>query len=602
MGRTLLLFISCCAIIIFHISFSPAIKGNTAKYPVSSIQDTTKSAAAKAAAAKNAATSALATANGKAAAIKTAAAQSATLKAQALALANAKKAKLTKLIEALVKPFRFRNNEKKRIEALIHDYIVTDSVASAPAITDLNTRLMLVQTLISAINKQYTTDSILNVKHLDEFQLYKHTIDSLKKVALNNKPAPPAVKTKDTTAKAATTPAPLAPKNQPLPVTGSMQQKLNVSRDMFKRPLLDTIYTKNKDSVIIRKFTIRQKKQILGFYADSSRMSSSGFDSINYKLITTLVYAINADYMPFSLGRNAWIVDSAQRRNINVMFSFYTTSAERTNALINDESVKSTFIKKSLQLLNIKKETDVNFDLYGVYNNSKNKFEEFVNDVSNQYKQVSKKYTISITLPGNDKFYAYNLSALDQYAKYFIIDFTNAPEAMGPMSTLTAKSNNCIENCFNAYLSKGILANKFILGVPYYGAVWNNKNKDFLHYITYNNIEKDYADSAVTYNDDESAAKIQAKEGKTPVTIWYDDDKTLSGKYDFVINSALAGVAIKYIGDDKVNGELKNELVYKFISIDTTWYSAKRNILKASVSDFISHLFTSPCGHFVNHL
>ncbi|MBW4891601.1 glycoside hydrolase family 18 protein [Mucilaginibacter sp. HMF5004] len=590
MGKPLILFISLWAIILIHISFSPADK-IPVLYQQTQIDSTKKAAAdikAKAIAQINAAKKAAADAKAKADAKKI---------ADAAKKAAQDKKNIAALLAKLIKPFRFRNNEKIRIENLIHSYIINDSIAAAPVVKDINTQMADVRALLEAINKQYTADSIsyeankqdVNV-HLQKLDKYDNAVKLIQQQidAINKK-----ITAKKDTPKVVIPPPP--PKDQPLAVTDAMQQKINILRKLIKAPLFDTIYTANKDSLIVRKFTIGQKKEVLGFYDYNAPIK---FDAINYKLITTLVYAINADGWPLSLGKNHTIIDSAKKHHLNVVLSFYT-NATTTNTILTSKAGRDTFINQSERLLKIKKADGININFTGVNSSAKTLFVQFINAIDGKYKKKAQDFSISINVPANDKFAAYDLNTLAPVVKHFIIDFTQVPNAPGPMSTLTSLGTYSIKNCFNTYLGSGILANKFILGIPYYGSIWNKKAKASPPTITYTDIQKQYADSAVYYNDDVSAAYIKVNEGKAPLTIWFDDDKTLNGKYDFVLANALAGVAIKYIGDDNTTGELKNELIYKFAIIDTTKVDTFRNNQKPSFRDFWEHITTSPCGHAI---
>jgi spore germination protein YaaH len=596
MGKTLLIFISFCAIILFNTWVNATTNSRYAnKININhNAADTTKKPdAAKAAADKAAALAKIAAERKATAATKTAAAaKKAADDAKAAAL---KKSKITAIVDKLIKPFKFKANERQRIENLIHIYIVNDSIAAAPSVVNLNTQLNDVRALIYAINAQYTADSLSNSKHLQAFSRYQLLTDSLKTVIKNLKQPNPVIK-KDTPK--VTAAAPIKGKDAALPVSDAMQQKLNLTRDILKAPLMDAIPTKNKDSIITRKITIKLKKEVLGFYSDATPYTSH-FDTINYKLMTTLVYAVNADKIPTGLGKNAWIVDSAKKRNLNVILSFYTTSADKTQALLTDKN-RDSLIAQSVQLLHQNKISGINIDFEGLERVPKNKFEEFIHQFYMVYQQPKNQFSICITVPGTDKFTGYNLPALDQYTKYFIIDFTKRPSGPGPMSTLANSGTYSIKSCFNSYLNKGILANKFILCLPYYGRRWNKTSKAYIDSVSYSDIQNQYADSAAVYNDDESAVKKEGIYNKAPITVWYDNDKTLSGKYDFALNNALAGIAIKYVGDDNNTGDLKNELIYKFATIDTIKLATVRDTMKASLNDFIFHLLNSPCNGYIN--
>jgi hypothetical protein len=613
MGKTLLLFISFCAIIFFNTHFNPSLKKDQPfKYSiVSATVDTSKKidtakrnaarrdsaarAAAKLAAKKAAEAKAAAVAkisNATKAAEAKAAADLAAKQAAAKAAADkkARESKITAFVNKLIKPLKFRSNEKKRITNLIHDYIANNSIAASPSIKDINGQLADIKTLIDAINKQYSADSVIAKYQQKDL---KHTTDSL--ITLIKKEKPVILVKTDTPKKPVPQAAPAVKTTPPPPLTVSeqAQKKVNSVRELLAGPLSDITYSKKEDSVFVRKFSIKQSKEVMGFYADTSGRDIA---PVNYKLITTLVYAINADQLPLSLGKNTRIIDSVQKYNLKLMFSFYTTQTNSTKLLLYNNATKEMLIKNSMVFLNQYKATSVNFD-FGLLDASlRNPFSEFIYDVNAAYQLANKSFDISVTVPGSDKFDGYNLEYLDKFTRYFIMDFTKTPDQPGPMSTI-ARSSSSIDACLKANLAKEVLAKKFILCMPYFGLEWKNKT---VNPIAYADIEKNYIDSIPVYNADFSAVRINANSRKGPLTIWYDDERTLGTKYDFVISNNLAGVAIKYLGDDGTKGELKNELIYKFAVIDTTLTYMGINSKKASLTDFIDHLFHSPCHRYVN--
>ena len=383
------------------------------------------------------------------------------------------------IISKLIKPFKFRSNERIRVVKILHDYIVKDSTTAAAELKSL-------QAQVPALSAQLAT--------------LKHPLTSLKNTppvppvipSNGNKTTPqqqqtgtqtkPADTTKTSSATANTDDA--APGTPPIPPANNvaLQQKLNVVRKLFKAPFTDTIYSKNHDSTIIRKFSIAHTAKVLGFYADTSKKT---VDRINFKLITTLVYAINADEPSAKLGSNAAIIDSAQKYGCDVMLSLYTTGLSSTERYLKNDIDRGNIIKRSMTLLQNSGATSVNINFAGLNSSLKEHFVTFVNSMFNAYKENHKDYKISVTLPGDDKLSAYNLTELDRFTQYFIIDYTLKPAVPGALAPLNDDSPASIQTCFSIYLNKGIATTKFILGVPYYGAVWEKESNQFKHYITY---------------------------------------------------------------------------------------------------------------------
>jgi hypothetical protein len=513
------------------------------------------------------------------------------LTAPALLKDTTKKSKITILVNKIVKPLKFTSNERARVKKIIHDYLTKDSIAWT---TDIKTLKAQLPALNGQLNKlKEKLDSISNLPSPSKII-----------IPAKNPILPPngnTVKPTDTVAKAVEVkPIPdYSGPNHLMPITDikAEQQKIKLVRRLYKAPFFDTIYSKDRDSTIIRRIGITHKMQVFGFYADTAH---SVISDIDFKLITSFVYALNVDKSSYGLGSNANLIDSARREGCNIILSVYTNSVQSTQRFLYNHSIKANLIQRTIALLRKAKATGINIDFYGLDNTSRQEFVTFINSMYDAYQETPEHFKISITMPAGDKCVAYDITSLSQLTQFFIVDFSKRTNSPGALASLSDGSNTSVETCFSFYLSKGIAASKFILGVPYYGVEWQKNPKNFVRYISYNDIRNKYSDSIKMYKPGESAVYMGINADKPPINIWYDDDKTLGEKYDYAINNALGGVAIKYLGDDNKYGELEDELAYKLIKVDTVIISIAKNDLKTSFVNFLKQLTENPCDHAVN--
>lgn len=517
--------------------------------------------------------------------------------------ADAQKTKATSLLgktlKTIVQPFRFRQNEKIRVTNIIHNYIIKDSLAAtqksataAKQIKSLTDSMLILQ---KHLNNVVTQTQL--TKLLDSIKRKQHQADSI----AASKPATPA--------KTAAVDTP-AKDNKPVTADANTSQltqaedakaqqaKLNTIRQLYQGNILITDTSKHKDTAYVKKLSLGHKAQVLGFYSD---VSPNNIKSFNYKLLTTLVYAVNEidNTDKSKLGNNVSAVDSAKKAGCKVVLSLYNNSPASTSKFLNSNTAKNNLIKQSIALMQQINANGININFNGLDAHQKGYFVQFI---ASLYNALPKPATLSVTVPADDKGEAYDLAALDKYASNFIIDFSNITKTPGPLAPLDNGSNYSVETCFALYLDQGILAKKFILGISYSGVVWQNKPRKFLRYIPYYSIRTNYPDATVIYGKGESSAHIEADYGHTYIDIWYDDEKTLGEKYDYALTNAIGGVAIKELGDDNGYGELKKVLATKFLKIDTTTTDTIviKNTFIASLLEFGKLLVTNPCGQHIN--
>ncbi|MCB0376388.1 MAG: hypothetical protein KDD04_10755, partial [Sinomicrobium sp.] len=114
--------------------------------------------------------------------------------------------------------------------------------------------------------------------------------------------------------------------------------------------------------------------------------------------------------------------------------------------------------------------------------------------------------------------------------------------------------------------------NQLILALPYYGSLWDSPysiipsgNSTFVEHITYADIRKKYINKPVYDTISYTAYYIEpnpASQGYKQT--WFDDEKTLAKKYDFILEQDLYGVGIWALGYDNGHTALWKLLDTKF--------------------------------------
>lgn len=144
----------------------------------------------------------------------------------------------------------------------------------------------------------------------------------------------------------------------------------------------------------------------------------------------------------------------------------------------------------------------------------------------------------------------------------------------GPIAPLN-KSNmwgdNSVITSINAYLKLGLQPSQIIMGIPYYGEMWETKSTNvpssairFIDSRAYKNI-KTIFELKPSYDLHSNSAyySYPTKDGKNR-QIWFNDDSTLNAKYDWIKEKKIGGIGIWALGDDDGFTELWELIAEKF--------------------------------------
>ncbi|MGY0035719.1 glycosyl hydrolase family 18 protein [Pedobacter sp. NJ-S-72] len=159
------------------------------------------------------------------------------------------------------------------------------------------------------------------------------------------------------------------------------------------------------------------------------------------------------------------------------------------------------------------------------------------------------------------------------------------------MAPLTGKEHETIDASYTWYLAQGIDAEKLIIILPYRGAKCEidpvtSVSKAFSGYLPYNEIQLMTQNHALYSAANESLYIDTVSHNARSYRIWYDDEVTLSKKYDYILKNNVAGIGIYYINYDDSFAVLNDELMYKFTYVDTTYLKGPPVIMPAEISFF----------------
>ncbi len=370
----------------------------------------------------------------------------------------------------------------------------------------------------------------------------------------------------------------------------SRQERLKLMRDIYARKdaFVDTL----NDSVAIKyRMKLSHKVEVLGNY-----MYESGYKANQYNF-TTLTGLLYNSYdldgnTGFAKNFNSWndapVIENAKEGGSKVYLTVTTKSSLEMARFLTNQTAMKTMISKTLELLEHRGADGVNIQVTGLNQRLRSYFVDFIGSLSKAYRAKQKQYQISITLPVYDDLKAYDIASLDTLVDKFIINFSKKPTNFpGAIAPLNDDSDYSIQSSVSRYLNAGIPPYKFILGLSYYGAEFSinpdTGTETFKGYIPYQTIRLNYQYAPVTYNEEQAFASIETRDDEGNLTghIYYDNERSLEQKYDFILQNGLGGVAFWELGADGAYGELWDALANKFVKIDTV---SKETILLKGVS------------------
>ncbi|HSZ24435.1 MAG TPA: glycosyl hydrolase family 18 protein [Cytophagaceae bacterium] len=311
----------------------------------------------------------------------------------------------------------------------------------------------------------------------------------------------------------------------------------------------------------------------------------TAYCSYNFSLLSAIAYfSYEMDpstgyYRSIHDWRTTSLFDSAHAHGCKVLLSV-TNFGSKNNALfLSNKNAQRTFINTIITLLRERNGDGVNIDFEDISRANRNDLSNFIIDLSSSLKAAGKNYLITIALPAIDFDYVYEIKQLNQYVDLFIIMgyefYGQNSKVAGPVSPLSSGKTwwpYNLETAVDEYIISGITPSKLLLGLPYYGAEWQTKDlkfpskvEKFIRYPMYRNIKKEHGVLLCCEDDDsKSMFHVYRDDNNRYRQIWYEDEKSLAKKYDWVSEKKIGGVGIWALGYDNGYTELWKLIAEKF--------------------------------------
>lgn len=374
----------------------------------------------------------------------------------------------------------------------------------------------------------------------------------------------------------------------------------SVHKNILVYELFNQIYASlRKSEVKLAPMRALPHVEIFGWHPG---WSTNTFRDYNYNTLTTLSYSeatITLKNGELTLIAPNWsnpsteeLIALAEEGNTRVLLTIKCTSAAAYAKLFSDQPAKTSVIEQILSL--VVQHQDVSgvsivFEQLPPENSID--FVNFIASLGDSLKKIDKSMALSLPAlpkPVHSKILQVD-SLIDRYVlQAYNYQARNKPSPVAPLLSSKKWGPLSIDNSIQRYLDLGIRKEKLIVTLPYFGARWTPAATSTKYRAEgrpdYKQIMAEVNDSTlITYDSTSMTAILQTSiEGKS-YTYYFDDEKTLQHKFNWIIDKGLAGVGIWALGYDDKRPELWQMLAdslnpaqtFNKPTISSTWYPIK---------------------------
>ena len=315
--------------------------------------------------------------------------------------------------------------------------------------------------------------------------------------------------------------------------------------------------------------------------------NGSSYKSYNFSMLWGISYFSytlepkTGNYKSIHQWKTTSLVDSAQVNGCKVFLSVSNFGSENNAVFLNNSKAQTTLIDNLATLLALRNANGINIDFEGVAKEDRNRFTQFIIQISKKLKQKNPNYKVSLCLYAIDWNDVFDIPAINPYIDFYTLmgyDYYGSfSKTTGPVTPFkySKKFGNGLEASVNYYKNKGVPLHKLIAGLPYYGAEWYTQNSEmgakvtkFKSHPRYNTIRDIYIDSLqipIKFDPKSASSYIIIKDNNDEYRqLFFEDVQSLSLKYDWIKSNKISGVGIWALGYDNGYPQLWDLLAEKF--------------------------------------
>ncbi len=341
--------------------------------------------------------------------------------------------------------------------------------------------------------------------------------------------------------------------------------------------------TADTDSIvpINKEITKNLSKAVFG-YLPYWEYSQSMQNNLHFDLLTHIAAF---DFAASSSGAIAepsgwpWIslINEAHDTGTKVIMVVTNFTGSEIHTIMTSAFSRFIFLNAVKNKINEYKLDGVNIDFEGINTDDRGSLlNEFMQELTDTVHNISEDLEVSFAAPAVN-WGGWNLTNLAKSCDYLFVmgyDFFGSwSTTTGPSAPLIGGNYNVTNTINIEYATvKSFYPYKLILGVPYYGPQWetgnSNEGSSIISYVAAKRFRdaQPLADIyGLKWSNTYKNSWISYKSGSVYNQIWFDNDSSLSLKYDLAISKKLKGVGMWALGYDGSRNELWDLLAKKFV-------------------------------------
>lgn len=316
-----------------------------------------------------------------------------------------------------------------------------------------------------------------------------------------------------------------------------------------------------------KKFNLQY--EVLGWYP---YWQEDLYKSLNYSLISTVAYfsyEVNpSDGKPLTI--HDWettpLIDSALSYGNKVLLTVTNFGDTNNHEFLTNQKSISNLAKELRSLLKKRNAHGICLDFEGVANRDRDAFTKFIETLHKELNKEDKKYLIYMAVPKVDWQKFLDLKTITPLIDQFIVMgygyYGNSSKVAGPVAPLYSGKlwePYSLSSSVNYYLNQGVPTENLMLGLPFYGSIWETESDEIVaeaqafsgsrpyNYIK-TNIHTDVNYDSVSFS--AWSYYPMNKEQTKFRQVWFEDSITFAMKLNYVKYKHLHGIGIWALGYD----------------------------------------------------
>ncbi len=339
-------------------------------------------------------------------------------------------------------------------------------------------------------------------------------------------------------------------------------------------------------SISINPISLHKKTQlsktVFGYYP-YWEYSKNAHKNFNYNLLTHIgMFDFKANENGSLSNPSGWpwtsFMNEAHSKGVKLIMVIVNFNKTEIHNILTNNTARWIFmnnVKSKIKQYNLDG-VNIDFERLDVADRG-SRINDFMQELSDTVHNISNDLEVSFAAPAVN-WGGWNFEGLAASCDYlFVMGYaffgswskTTGPSA--PLSGNVYNISNTIKVQYSSVVNK--TPEKIILGVPYYGPHWETENSsEGSTTISYKNAKRfrdakgESETNGLKWSSKYKNPWYSYLEGFTNHQVWFDDDSSLSLKYDLAIEKNLKGVGMWALGYDGTRDELWNLIERKFVN------------------------------------